>query len=51
MGHLQDQKYSDMYDFFIRGDIAEEKFLEWYRNAKNYEPQLPCYNRGLKEKK
>ena len=51
MGHLEDQKYSDMYDFFIRGDISEKEFLKWYRNAKNYEPQLPGYNRGLKEKK
>jgi len=51
MGHLKDQKYSDMYDFFIRGDISEQEFLKWYRTAENYEPQLPGYNRGLKEKK
>lgn len=48
MGHLKDQKYSDMYDFFIRGDISEEKFLEWYRDAGNYEPQTIPFNRGHK---
>ena len=51
MGHLQDQKYSDVYDRFLSGKMSEQEFLEWYRSAKNYEPQLPCYNRGLKEKK
>ena len=35
MGHLEDQKYSDMYDFFIRGDISEKEFLKWYRTANN----------------
>ena len=48
MGHLEDQKYSDMYDFFIRGDISEEKFLEWYKEAGNYEPQTIPFNRGHK---
>lgn len=51
MGHLQDQKYSDAYDRFLRGKMSEQEFLEWYRTAENYEPQLPRYNRGLKEKK
>ena len=42
--------YAREYDKYLRGEITEDAFLEWYRNAKNYEPQLPCYNRGLKEK-
>ena len=48
MGHLEDQKYSDMYDFFIRGDISEKEFLKWYRTAENYEPQTIPFNRGHK---
>ena len=48
MGHLPDQKYSDMYDFFIRGDISEKEFLKWYRTAENYEPQTIPFNRGHK---
>ena len=51
MGHLEDQKYSDMYDRFLMEKMSEQEFLEWYRTAENYEPQLPRYNRGLKEKK
>ena len=48
MGHLPDQKYSDMYDLFIRGDVSEVAFLKWYRNAENYEPQTIPFNRGHK---
>ena len=48
MGYLPDQKYSDMYDLFIRGDVSEVEFLKWYRNAENYEPQTIPFNRGHK---
>ena len=56
MGHIvEDIKkpniYAREYDKYLSGEITEDTFLEWYRSAKNYEPQLPCYNRGLKEKK
>ena len=56
MGHIvEDIKkpniYAREYDKYLSGEITEDAFLEWYRNAKNYEPQLPRYNRGLKEKK
>ena len=49
MGHLQDQKYSDAYDRFLRGKMSEQEFLEWYRTAENYEPQTIPFNRGHKE--
>jgi len=39
------------YDKYLSGEITEDTFLEWYRSAKNYEPQLSRYNRGLKGKK
>ena len=41
--------YAREYDKYLRGEITEDAFLEWYRNAGNYEPQLPGYNRGLEE--
>ena len=56
MGHIVEDInkpniYAREYDKYLSGEITEDAFLEWYRSAKNYEPQLPCYNRGLKEKK
>ena len=56
MGHIVEDInkpniYAREYDKYLRGEITEDAFLEWYRNAGNYEPQLPGYNRGLKEKK
>ena len=48
MGHLPDQKYSDMYDRFLSGKMSEQEFLEWYRTAENYEPQTIPFNRGHK---
>ena len=56
MGHIVEDInkpniYAREYDKYLSGEITEDTFLEWYRTAKNYEPQLPRYNRGLKEKK
>ena len=48
MGHLKDQKYSDMYDRFLMGKMSEQEFIEWYRDAGNYEPQTIPFNRGHK---
>ena len=28
--------------------ISKDKFLEWYRNPKNYRPELPSTNRSHK---
>ena len=54
MGHIVEDInkpniYAREYDKYLSGEITEDTFLEWYRNAGNYEPQLPRYNRGLKE--
>ena len=56
MGHIVEDInkpniYAREYDKYLSGEITEDTFLEWYRSAKNYEPQLPRYNRGLKGKK
>ena len=48
MGHLEDQKYSDVYDRFLSGKMSEQEFLEWYRTAENNEPQTIPFNRGHK---
>ena len=45
MGHLEDQKYSDMYDRFLMEKMSEQEFLKWYRTAENYEPQTISFNR------
>ena len=55
MGHIVEDInkpniYKREHDKYLSGEITEDTFLEWYRSAKNYEPQLPRYNRGLKEK-
>ncbi|HEM3588808.1 TPA: hypothetical protein U1B91_002108 [Streptococcus suis] len=28
--------------------ITQEEFLKWFRNPKNYRPELPSTNRGHK---
>ena len=53
MGHIVEDInkpniYAREYDKYLRGEITEDAFLEWYRNAGNYEPQTIPFNRGHK---
>ncbi len=48
MGHIPGEKYSDMRGRYIRGEISQKEFLEWYRNPANYRPELPSTNRSHK---
>ena len=48
MGHIPGEKYSDMRDRYIKGEISQKEFLEWYRNPANYRPELPSTNRSYK---
>lgn len=48
MGHIPGQKYSDMHGRYIRGEISQKEFMEWYRNPANYRPELPSTNRSHK---
>ena len=48
MGHIPGEKYSDMHGRYIRGEISQKEFLEWYRNPANYRPELPSTNRSHK---
>ena len=46
MGHIPGQKYSDIHERYMRGDLSKQEFLEWYKNPSNYRPELPSTNRS-----
>ncbi|MFI3077514.1 GH-E family nuclease, partial [Streptococcus suis] len=48
MGHIPGEKYSEMHKKYMDGHISKEEFLKWFRNPKNYRPELPSTNRGHK---
>ena len=47
-GIWQIKKYSNWYDYFMKGKITKKEFLNWYQTAGNYEPQTMNYNRSHK---
>ncbi|MCG1021457.1 hypothetical protein EKQ44_07180 [Sutcliffiella horikoshii] len=51
MGHIPGEKYSEVHELYMKGIISKKEFLEWYRNPKNYRPELPSTNRGHKYEK
>ena len=48
MGHIPGEKYSEMHQLYVDDVISKDEFLEWYRNPKNYRPELPSTNRSHK---
>nr|WP_294364775.1 HNH/ENDO VII family nuclease [uncultured Clostridium sp.] len=48
MGHIPGEKYSEMHKLYMDGTITKKEFLEWYKNPKNYRPELPSTNRSHK---
>ena len=48
MGHIPGEKYSEMNQLYMDDVISKDEFLEWYRNPKNYRPELPSTNRSHK---
>ena len=48
MGHIPGEKYSEMHQLYVDDVISKDEFLEWYRNPKNYRPELPGTNRSHK---
>ena len=48
MGHIPSEKYSEMHQLYMDDVISKDEFLEWYRNPKNYRPELPSTNRSHK---
>lgn len=48
MGHIPGEKYSEMHQLYMDDVISKDEFLEWYRNPRNYRPELPSTNRSHK---
>ena len=48
MGHIPEEKYSEIHKLYMDDVISKDEFLDWYHNPKNYRPELPSTNRGHK---
>jgi len=48
MGHKQNQEYRKLHEKYMNGDISKKKFLEKYRDSKNYQPESVNANRSRK---
>ncbi|MBR5473063.1 MAG: HNH/ENDO VII family nuclease, partial [Clostridia bacterium] len=48
MGHIPGQRYAVVHAKYVLGMMTTEEFLQWYRDPKNYRPELPSTNRGHK---
>ena len=48
MGHIPEEKYSEMHKKYMDGKMSKEDFLKWYRNPDNYRPQSRHSNRSHK---
>ncbi len=46
MGHLPEQQYEMKYQQYVKNEISEKEFLDWYQTPDNYEPQTIHYNRS-----
>ena len=46
MGHVPGQKYSEMHERYMNGEIELEEFKKWYRDPVHYRPELPTTNQG-----
>ena len=46
MGHIPEQKYTDMHKRYMQGLMSKKAFLAWYRDPANYRPELPSTNRS-----
>ena len=46
MGHIPGQRYSVVHAKYVLGKMTPTEFAQWYRDPKNYRPELPSTNRG-----
>ena len=46
MGHVSDQKYSDVHKLYVEGKMTPKEFRDWYNDPTNYRPELPHTNRS-----
>lgn len=51
MGHKPGHEYRKLHKEYMDGKISKEKFLEEYRNPKNYQPESKSANRSHKYEK
>jgi RHS repeat-associated protein len=51
MGHKPGKEYWRLHKDYMDGKITKEKFLNEYRNSKNYQPESPSSNRSRKYEK
>ncbi|RLJ30672.1 RHS repeat-associated protein [Chryseobacterium sp. 7] len=51
MGHKTGHEYRKLHKDYMDNKITKEKFLEQYRNAKNYQPESKSANRSHKYEK
>ncbi|SHM45220.1 RHS repeat-associated core domain-containing protein [Chryseobacterium carnipullorum] len=51
MGHKPGQEYKKLHEKYMNGKITKEKFLEKYKNPKNYQPESKSANRSHKYEK
>ena len=48
MGHTPTQKYSEVHQRYLKGEMTPKEFRDWYNNPDNYRPELPSTNRSHK---
>ena len=48
MGHIPGQKYSVVHARYVKEMMTSGEFLQWYRDPRNYRPELPSTNRSHK---
>jgi hypothetical protein len=46
MGHVPEEKYSEVWKRYVDGDMTPAEFRDWYNNPDNYRPELPGPNRS-----
>ena len=48
MGHLSEQKYSEIWADYKAGKMTKEEFVDWYNNPEHYRPEVPIKNQSHK---
>lgn len=46
MGHIPEQRYHDVWESYVRGELSPQEFRDWYNDPDNYRPELPSTNRS-----
>ncbi|ACQ79138.1 rhs protein [Beutenbergia cavernae DSM 12333] len=46
MGHVPGERYHDVWERYMRGEMTPAEFRDWFNDPANYRPELPGNNRG-----